>query len=1305
MDMAPATTCLGLARRRARRCAWSIVAILALVGVTQGVFAAPSLAEGIARADQILMLLSAKYEFESQAEYVARLDRLRELLPELETLTATEYTVPIEISVRRYEPDEGYYPVTVHRADLLEPGIEGRIAMPRAVARRAKAALNTAYATLRIGVRSTVEARAEKVVTAVWVVAEDKRWPMVSGDPRFADADLVPPTTVFHVRFDGKSGNDIATSSGTGGWVTGHPAWEDGRRDGALRFDGATRASFPNTDYLRSLTYPLTIGMWIWLEEDTGATGMWDASWTHLAEMWPRHDEYGWVLLIRDRTPEWVTTSARARAFRPLGLRVWHHIALAATEQSVTWYIDGVPSGTTYLPHALRTDHPDIKALDIGDKQRSGTFPFKGKLDDMVVIRGALTQGGVRELMRGVYPTHSAVSEAPMVSPHTASASAADPLPSVAASEPQTARYPTNEAGMQSAIARAEEIFSISRPRDEFENTVEYGSRIAEYNAFIPELRAIASLRFDVPMTVEDVGRYDADAEAFPVTILKEGLLAAAKGTVAIPRSQARSAKSQLRKAWAHVQIRVVPATHEAIPYPEDISVRYQDKMWPVEFQSAWVEGYTIRDLAIGQLNLSPNGNRLAAGLEGGVRVYETLDGAEAANLTIGEHTPDYVWSAGVLEFTPDSAYLIEGMQHEVRVWRVDTAELAQTIALDEVYHGSVHPNGDMVALGSGQRVHIWSRVAGEMINSFRAHTTAVEAVEFIEHGRYLATGGGHGDPYVRVWDTSDWTSHRDLPKRHSANAQDKYGAVMDLTFSSGTRSLHVYAWGTPVASWDTQTWAEVFVSKRMGPALLLPGGQAFLHYDVLDGPPHVRAVDTDTQDEVQSFFPTGMDDFKWPGGHKMWDRSADSSAFAMASGMRSDGFIRVFWRVGADLLPIPVELLETSDTASGAIAAAPQPPTDYSQTAVPAAPVVSVSESTPVEPTETAQEEANAPASGGSIPTHALLVGVDEYDHHANLINPVNDVRAIQAELRDAYRSGTRTLANPTRREFQEALHALADREYGKYDQLLVMFSGHGYFDERIKRGYLAFRDSKPLEEDPYFESYVSHSEVREILERLDCEHVLLVVDSCFAGTLDPLIAMAPGARPVDGGIGLIPAKQYIERKLRFKTRRYITAGGKEYVPDGRPGQHSPFVRQLLAGLRSYGGSDGILTLEELTLYLERVDPHPRTGELYGNEPGSSFVLVANLLDEEEPAPKFASLVVAVNPPDATVNVVGGPPAAESLLKTLRVEPTGTAERRYHLPLGTYRVRVGREGYAPIEREVDLTADGRRVEVRLVHP
>ena len=90
-----------------------------------------------------------------------------------------------------------------------------------------------------------------------------------------------------------------------------------------------------------------------------------------------------------------------------------------------------------------------------------------------------------------------------------------------------------------------------------------------------------------------------------------------------------------------------------------------------------------------------------------------------------------------------------------------------------------------------------------------------------------------------------------------------------------------------------------------------------------------------------------------------------------------------------------------------------------------------------------------------------------------------------------------------------------------------------------------------------------------------------------------------------------LTPA-EYIQRKLRFKTRKYLTSGGKEYVPDGRPGRHSPFAAKLLESLRNYGGKDKIITLPEIMVYVEKLNPEPRTGPFGDNEPGSDFIFVA---------------------------------------------------------------------------------------------
>ncbi|MFO0701106.1 MAG: hypothetical protein U0236_17930 [Nitrospira sp.] len=79
----------------------------------------------------------------------------------------------------------------------------------------------------------------------------------------------------------------------------------------------------------------------------------------------------------------------------------------------------------------------------------------------------------------------------------------------------------------------------------------------------------------------------------------------------------------------------------------------------------------------------------------------------------------------------------------------------------------------------------------------------------------------------------------------------------------------------------------------------------------------------------------------------------------------------------------------------------------------------------------------------------------------------------------------------------------------------------------------------------------------------------------------------------------------------MKYKTRRYLTSGGTEYVPDGRPGAHSPFARKLLEALRSYGGKDGYLTIDNIQQYVEKVTPEPRAGSFGAHDPGGDLVLL----------------------------------------------------------------------------------------------
>jgi hypothetical protein len=78
------------------------------------------------------------------------------------------------------------------------------------------------------------------------------------------------------------------------------------------------------------------------------------------------------------------------------------------------------------------------------------------------------------------------------------------------------------------------------------------------------------------------------------------------------------------------------------------------------------------------------------------------------------------------------------------------------------------------------------------------------------------------------------------------------------------------------------------------------------------------------------------------------------------------------------------------------------------------------------------------------------------------------------------------------------------------------------------------------------------------------------------------------------------------------YKTRKFLTSGGKQYVSDGIPGQHSPFAKAFIEALRYKGGRDGILTLSEITPFVEKLKITPRAGEFGDNAPGSDFVFVA---------------------------------------------------------------------------------------------
>jgi uncharacterized caspase-like protein len=249
------------------------------------------------------------------------------------------------------------------------------------------------------------------------------------------------------------------------------------------------------------------------------------------------------------------------------------------------------------------------------------------------------------------------------------------------------------------------------------------------------------------------------------------------------------------------------------------------------------------------------------------------------------------------------------------------------------------------------------------------------------------------------------------------------------------------------------------------------------------------------------------------------------------------------------------------------------------------------------------------ATAMASTRTDYALIIGIDKYDEWNNLFNPVKDAETIAEELQSSYGFKTEVVTNVTVSQIMSKLREYAKRSYEKDDQLFIFFAGHGQFDDIFTEGYLVGSDSKV--DDPGKTSYISHSTLRTVVNNIKANHIFLTIDACFGGTFDQAVARA-GSRGQDDIYSDITRSEFIERRLRFKTRKYVTSGGKQYVADGKPGGHSPFARKFLQALRDYGGQDKILTLQELNGYLLNLKMEPHAGEFGDNEPGSDFVFVA---------------------------------------------------------------------------------------------
>jgi hypothetical protein len=181
------------------------------------------------------------------------------------------------------------------------------------------------------------------------------------------------------------------------------------------------------------------------------------------------------------------------------------------------------------------------------------------------------------------------------------------------------------------------------------------------------------------------------------------------------------------------------------------------------------------------------------------------------------------------------------------------------------------------------------------------------------------------------------------------------------------------------------------------------------------------------------------------------------------------------------------------------------------------------------------------------------FVVGTNDYQQWPKLNNAVRDAGDITNTLLKSYNFdfGNLTMLKneqATRSNVYNALRALIE-QVTPQDNLLIYFSGHGYFDPILSEGYWIPVDAKVNS----LGDYLSNSDLLKIIGNINSQHTFLIADACFSGSL----------------FGETK-RGYADNVEKFRSRWGLASGRLEVVSDGEQGKNSPFATAILEYLNN---------------------------------------------------------------------------------------------------------------------------------------
>ena len=273
---------------------------------------------------------------------------------------------------------------------------------------------------------------------------------------------------------------------------------------------------------------------------------------------------------------------------------------------------------------------------------------------------------------------------------------------------------------------------------------------------------------------------------------------------------------------------------------------------------------------------------------------------------------------------------------------------------------------------------------------------------------------------------------------------------------------------------------------------------------------------------------------------------------------------------------------------------------------------------------------------------SHALIVGIDDYQHASPLSYAVNDAKAIARLLIGEFAFDNDNVvlltdSNATKAHITESFLSLR-RKADINDRIIFFLAGHGYTvtGHRGEVGFLVPYDGE-LEN---LSTLIRWDELTRNAELIPAKHILFVMDACYGG-LAITRSLAPGSM------------RFLKDMLLRYARQVLTAGkANEMVSDAGgpvPG-HSVFTGHFIEALKGKAASeDGIITANGVMAYVyERVarDEQSHQTPHYGYIDGDGDLIfkapILESLEKEEKEGKDVLIAIPSSMPITNIDALG---------------------------------------------------------------